>query len=149
MDSKPKSTRTIEIIREVVSEVCLVRPEELFEKSGKRKSVEARQIMMYMMRKFMHLTYQEILVHFKARNHTTVMYSLQTIGWAMEHDRRVIRLTSAIMAEISKRIEDKDSKKTLSHYTIFDGKSAHGMYKTEHAALLNVEKGERVISVFV
>lgn len=149
MDLEPKSTRTIEIIREVVSEVCAVRPEELLEKSGKRKGVEARQIMMYMMRKFMHMTYKEILFHFKARNHTTVMYSIQVIGWAMEHDRRIIRLTSSIMAEISKRIEDKDSKKTLSHYTIFDGKSAHGMYKTENAALLNAEKGERVISVFV
>lgn len=148
MELEQRSTRTIEMIREIVSEICGVSLNDLHRRSGTRKSVEARQIMMYMLRKFMHMSYKEILRHFDARNHTTVMYSLQTIEGISSYDKRVAKLMSMIESDIDKAIRKKEAQLKLSYFTIFDGVSARGMYNTEQSAMMNLEPGEKILSIY-
>jgi predicted transcriptional regulator of viral defense system len=104
--------------------------------------------MMYMLRKFMHMSYKEILRHFDARNHTTVMYSLQTIEGISSYDKRVAKLMSMIESDIDKAMRKKEAQLKLSYFTIFDGVSARGMYNTEQSAMMNLEPGERILSIY-
>lgn len=150
MGSEQKFIKTTDSIKIIVAEECGVDLSSMDMIRGRRKEVEARQIAMYMMRRFLNLTYREILYCFPPiENHTTVVYSLQLIDALIGCDKRVASLTFAIAGRISELLEIDKNKKRLSHYTIFDGKIAHGMYQTEEKAKASVGIGERIIPVYV
>lgn len=150
MDSKQKSTKMTNTIKEIVAEACGLPVSVMEKRSGKRNEVEARQIAMYMIRRYMKLSYKEVLHCFPAiENHTSIIYAVRVVENLMSYDKRIMRVTSSIIGRIYNVITASEDKKKLSHYTIFDGKCAHGMYETEKMASSLVEPNQRVIPVYV
>lgn len=150
MESEPKFIKTTESIKAIVAEECGVDLSSMDRLKGRRKEVEARQIAMYMMRRFLDLTYKEILYCFPAiEHHTTALYSFRLIDTLIGCDKRVASLTFAIAGKVSELLAVDKNKKRLSHYTIFDGRIAHGMYQSEENARPHIGLGERIIAVYV
>lgn len=150
MDSKQKSTKMTDEIKEIVAEAFGLPVAVMGQRSGKRREVEARQIAMYMIRRYLRLSYKEVLRCFPAiENHTSIVYAIRTVEDLMSYDKRIIDITSKIMGRIYIVITASEDRKKLSHYTIFDGKCAHGMYETEKMASSFVEPNQRIIPVYV
>jgi len=150
MDSKQKSTKMTDEIKEIVAEACGLPVAVMGQRSGKRREVEARQIAMYMIRRYLRLSYKEVLRCFPAiENHTSIIYAIRAVEDLMSYDKRIIDITSKIMGRIYIVITASEDNKKLSHYTIFDGKCARGMYETEKMASSFVEPNQRIIPVYV
>lgn len=150
MDSKQKSIKMIDTVKDIVSEICNVPREVMEQRSGKRRHVEARQIAMYVIRRSLNLSYNDILKCFPAiENHTSILYSVRSIDDLMSYDKRVIALVSKAMGEICVFKKNSEDSKKLSHYTIFDGRIAFGVYETEKIASSFVEPNQRIIPVYV
>jgi len=140
----------IDTVKDIVSEICGVPREIMEQRSGKRRHVEARQIAMYVIRRSLNLSYNDILKCFPAiENHTSILYSVRNIDDLMSYDKRVIGLVSKAMGEVCIFKKNNDDSKKLSHYTIFDGKVAFGVYETEKIASFFVEPNQRIIPVYL
>lgn len=150
MESEQKFTKTTEFIMQVVADSYDVPVSVMSQKKGKGHEVEARKMAMYMMRKFLPITYYQILECFPAiENHTTVIYSLRSIEDIISYDKKVSSLAFSIIAKVSAFVEADKKRKRLSHYTIYDGECAFGMYPTEESAKIHAEIGRRVVPVYV
>ncbi|TAE17698.1 MAG: chromosomal replication initiator protein DnaA [Bacteroidetes bacterium] len=77
---------TIEAIQKLVCEYFDVSYEKLQNKTRKREIVQARQITMYLAKKFTKNSLKTIGEHFGGRDHTTVIHSCQTVKDLMDTD---------------------------------------------------------------
>lgn len=76
----------IEDIQKMVCEHYGVAYDDLLSKSRKREIVQARQITMYLAKKFTKNSLKSIGDHFAGKDHTTVMHSCQTVENLMDTD---------------------------------------------------------------
>lgn len=76
----------IEAIQKMVSNFYHVPAEDLLSRSRKQEIVQARQIIMYLAKKFTNNSFKSIGAHFNGKDHTTVMHSCQTVKNRLETD---------------------------------------------------------------
>ena len=82
----PQETVTIESIRMAVSEYFEIPYEKISQKTRKREIVQARQITMYLAKKFTKNSLKVIGEHFDGQDHTTVIHSVQVVKDLMDSD---------------------------------------------------------------
>ncbi len=91
----------IEYISKVVCETLDVDLSQLKSKSRKREFVLARQITMYLSKKMTDMSLKEIGIFFGGKDHSTVIYSCNTIQDSMDVDKKM----NSTIEEIIKRIK--------------------------------------------
>ncbi len=77
---------TIDAIQKMVCEYYTIGYDKLQAKTRKREIVQARQISMYLAKKFTKNSLKTIGEHFGGRDHTTVIHSCQTVNDLMDTD---------------------------------------------------------------
>ncbi len=77
---------TIDAIQKMVCEYYEITYDKLQAKTRKREIVQARQISMYLAKKFTKNSLKTIGEHFGGRDHTTVIHSCQTVNDLMDTD---------------------------------------------------------------
>jgi chromosomal replication initiator protein len=77
---------TIDAIQKMVCEYYNITYDKLQAKTRKREIVQARQISMYLAKKFTKNSLKTIGEHFGGRDHTTVIHSCQTVNNLMDTD---------------------------------------------------------------
>jgi chromosomal replication initiator protein len=77
---------TIDAIQKMVCEYYTITYDKLQAKTRKREIVQARQISMYLAKKFTKNSLKTIGEHFGGRDHTTVIHSCQTVNDLMDTD---------------------------------------------------------------
>ena len=92
---------TVEDVVRRVSEVSNVPEKEIVGKSRKMEIAEARQISMYLCRKIIGTSLNNIGVYFGGRDHTTVMHAVKTIDKKQEKIERVGKMVHALTQEMS------------------------------------------------
>jgi len=92
---------TIEDVVRRVSEVSNVPEKEIVGKSRKMEIAEARQISMYLCRKIIGTSLNNIGVYFGGRDHTTVMHAVKTIDQKREKIERIGKTVHTLKQEMS------------------------------------------------
>ena len=92
---------TVEDVVRRVSEVSHVPEKEIVGKSRKMEIVEARQISMYLCRKIIGTSLNNIGVYFGGRDHTTVMHAVKTIDKKQENIERIGKMVHTLKQEMS------------------------------------------------
>ena len=92
---------TVEDVVRRVSEVSNIPEKEIVGKSRKMEIVEARQISMYLCRKIIGTSLNNIGVYFGGRDHTTVMHAVKTIDKKQEKIERVGKMVHTLKQEMS------------------------------------------------
>lgn len=82
-----KKKITIQSIQETISDFYDVRKELIQSKSRKREIVQARQVIMYFMKKHTELSLSQIGVHVGNRTHATVVHACNTVKNYVEVDK--------------------------------------------------------------
>lgn len=77
---------SIDDIQKMVASFYNVSYNDMFSKSRKQEIVQARQITMYLAKKFTNNSLKSIGTHFSGKDHTTVIHSCQTVENRMETD---------------------------------------------------------------
>ncbi len=77
---------TIDTIQKMVCEYFNISYDKLLAKTRKREIVQARQITMFLAKKYTKNSLKSIGEHFGGRDHTTVIHSCQTVGDLMDTD---------------------------------------------------------------
>ncbi len=90
----------IEDIQHMVCEHYGVLYDSLLSKSRKREIVQARQITMYLAKKFTKNSLKSIGEHFAGKDHTTVIHSCQTVENLMETDAEYRDKLSEILQKV-------------------------------------------------
>ncbi len=83
-----KPVYTCDMIQKIVAEYFNLRVEDLQSKSRRREIVQARQISMYLSKKFTDSSLDQIGSRIGKRNHATVIYALKTVKNLMDVDKR-------------------------------------------------------------
>lgn len=91
---------SVEYIQKTVCEFIGVAPELLKETTRKREVVNARQISMYLAKKYTKNSLKEIGRHFGNKDHSTVIHSIQVVDNLLEVDKKF----QEDMEELKKRI---------------------------------------------
>jgi len=76
----------IDAIQKMVSSFYNISAGDLMSRSRKQEIVQARQITMYLAKKFTQSSFKSIGDHFNGKDHTTVMHSCQTVKNRLETD---------------------------------------------------------------
>ena len=92
---------TVEDVVRRVSEVSHVPEKEIVGKSRKMEIAEARQISMYLCRKIIGTSLNNIGVYFGGRDHTTVMHAVKTIDKKQEKIERIGKMVHTLKQEMS------------------------------------------------
>lgn len=95
------------IIINVICEYLKIPPEDIKSQSRKRHKTVARQLSMYWIKQKTTLSLKCIGAMFGGRDHSTVIYAIQTVNDLMETDRRFAKTVSNIenlLQSISKDI---------------------------------------------
>jgi chromosomal replication initiator protein len=92
--------RTIEDIVRVIADYYKLRPEDLIGDNRRADIVLARQIAMYIAKKYFKMTFQYIGTHFHDRIHTTVMHACDKIIKEMEEDKQLKRDINALLHDM-------------------------------------------------
>ncbi|PID88279.1 MAG: chromosomal replication initiator protein DnaA [Bacteroidia bacterium] len=99
----PKNPVTTVQIKGIVCDFLNLRPNELNSKSRKREIVKARQIAMYLSKKFTNQSLTEIGGEIGGKNHATVLYSANTVSDQLIYDKTL----QALIRDLEKRIEEE------------------------------------------
>jgi len=91
---------SIENIKTVVASHYKLEIELLNSKSRKREIVLARQISMYLAREFTKHSLESIGSHFGGKDHSTVMYSINTVKDLLHHDERLSEVVTNLEKEV-------------------------------------------------
>ena len=91
---------SIENIVKKVSEVSLVKENDIVGKSRKMEIAEARQISMYLCRDIMGTSLNNIGMFFGGRDHTTVMHALKTVNEKKANNVRMKKMITSIRKEL-------------------------------------------------
>ena len=92
---------TVEDVVRRVSEVTNVPEKDIVGKSRKMEIAEARQISMYLCRKIIGTSLNNIGVYFGGRDHTTVMHAVKTIDKKREKIERIGKMVHTLKQEMS------------------------------------------------
>jgi chromosomal replication initiator protein len=92
---------TVEDVVRRVSVVSNVPEKEIVGKSRKMEIAEARQISMYLCRKIIGTSLNNIGVYFGGRDHTTVMHAVKTIDKKQENIERIGKMVHTLKQEMS------------------------------------------------
>ncbi|MDR2042273.1 MAG: chromosomal replication initiator protein DnaA [Tannerella sp.] len=84
---KPAESLSIEKIRKVVCDHFHLAQELLYSPSRKREIVLARQIVMYLAKEYLHMSFSQIGKAVGGKNHATVLYGYNSIKDQMEIDK--------------------------------------------------------------
>jgi len=85
----PRKNITVETIQRIVSEYYSLPEDMIRAKSRKKEVAFARQMSMYLAKKFTKHPLKTIGLHFGGRDHTTVIHAIQTIEKAIKNDKSV------------------------------------------------------------
>jgi len=99
--SEARKEITIEFIEKLVAEFYSIEVEKLKDKTRKRNVVVARQTGMYLAKNYTNLTLKSIGNYFGGRDHSTVLYSINTVENLMGVDQRYLDE----IQEIEKKLE--------------------------------------------
>lgn len=99
--SETRKEITIEFIEKLVAEFYNIALEKLKDKTRKRNVVVARQTGMYLAKNYTDLTLKSIGNYFGGRDHSTVLYSINTVENLMGVDQRYLDE----IQEIEKKLE--------------------------------------------
>ncbi len=86
--SHRKPVYTCDMIQKIVAEYFNLDVEDIQSKSRRREIVQARQISMYLSKKYTDSPLEEIGSRIGKRNHATVIYALKTVKNLMDVDKR-------------------------------------------------------------
>ena len=92
--------RTVEDIVRVVADYFKLLPEDLTGDHRQSDIVLARQIAMYVAKKYFKMTYQYIGTYFQNRIHTTVMHAVEKIEKEIETDKQLKRDINALLHDM-------------------------------------------------
>jgi len=92
---------SIEFIQNYVCEYFGIEPNKVREKTRKQEIVEARQIAMYLSKKFTKSSLKTIGLHFGGRDHSTVIHAISTIDERLSTSPKYKR----ILNELEQKIE--------------------------------------------
>jgi chromosomal replication initiator protein len=92
---------SIESIQNYVCEYFGIEPNKVREKTRKQEIVEARQIAMFLSKKFTKSSLKTIGLHFGGRDHSTVIHAISTVEERLSTSPKYSR----ILSELEQKIE--------------------------------------------
>ena len=92
--AKPKKTISIKEVVKIVSDFYNIEENSIYEKTRKKEVVKPRQVIMYILREDMNISYPSIGEKLGGRDHTTVIHSCEKI-------KEDIKSNQALMQEVS------------------------------------------------
>lgn len=91
---------TLDYIKNLVAETLKMDVEKLSSKSRKREIVSARQIAMYLAKKFTDMSLKQIGSQFGKRDHTTVIYSARTVENLIDTDPQIKEVVEGLKQKL-------------------------------------------------
>ncbi len=95
---------TLDFILAIVSEAFEVSPVDLKSKKRKREIVLARQVAMYLAKKFTKASLKEVGKFFGGRDHSTVIYSIQAVEDLLEIDHQFSHRVDDVVKQIKSNL---------------------------------------------
>ncbi len=92
--SKPKKTASVKEVVKIVSDFYNIEEGSIYEKTRKKEVVKPRQVIMYILREDMNISYPSIGEKLGGRDHTTVIHSCEKI-------KEDIKSNQALLQEIN------------------------------------------------
>lgn len=86
-----KQALTIEKIIKIVSDYFNIQENLLLAKTRKKEIVNARQVAIFFVKEFTNHSVKSIGLHFGGRDHTTVLYSINTVENLLAYDQQMIQ----------------------------------------------------------
>lgn len=101
MVRETKAKISIESIQELVCDYFNIPTNKVKDKTRKQEIVEARQIAMFLSKKFTESSLKTIGLHFGGRDHSTVIHAVRTVENLLDSSQKHVR----ILKELEQRIE--------------------------------------------
>ncbi len=98
---KPKKTISIKDVVKIVSEFYNISEAAIYEKTRKKEVVKPRQVIMYILREDLNISYPSIGEKMGGRDHTTVIHSCEKIKEDIKSDQTLIQEVNHIRSLIS------------------------------------------------
>lgn len=98
---KPKKTISIKDVVKIVSEFYNISEASIYEKTRKKEVVKPRQVIMYILREDLNISYPSIGEKMGGRDHTTVIHSCEKIKEDIKSDQTLIQEVNHIRSLIS------------------------------------------------
>lgn len=99
-DMVSRKAKTIDDIVDFVAHYFKLRPEDITGNSREQQKVFARQIVMYMAKKYFNYTYQYIAHHLGGKIHTTAMHAYQKTEKELEKNKQLARDINALLHDM-------------------------------------------------
>ncbi len=100
VEQEQQETRDLTDILARVADYFKLLPEDVLGESRRADIALARQVAMFIAKKYYKYTYQHIGTHFKDRIHSTVMHSVEKIEQKMKTDKQLVRDINALLHEM-------------------------------------------------
>jgi chromosomal replication initiator protein len=98
---KPKKTISIKEVVKIVSDFYNVSEDSIYEKTRKKEVVKPRQVIMYILREDLNISYPSIGEKMGGRDHTTVIHSCEKIKEDIKSDQALVQELTHIRSLIS------------------------------------------------
>jgi chromosomal replication initiator protein len=98
---KPKKTVSIKEVVKIVSDFYNVSEDSIYEKTRKKEVVKPRQVIMYILREDLNISYPSIGEKMGGRDHTTVIHSCEKIKEDIKSDQTLVQELNHIRSLIS------------------------------------------------
>lgn len=99
--SKPKKSVSIKEIVKIVSDFYNIEENHIYEKTRKKEVVKPRQVIMYLLREDMNISYPSIGEKLGGRDHTTVIHSCEKIKEDIKSNQILLQEVNHIRSLIS------------------------------------------------
>ncbi|MFA6095789.1 MAG: chromosomal replication initiator protein DnaA [Candidatus Paceibacterota bacterium] len=100
-NSKPKKNISIKEVVKVVSDFYNIEESHIYEKTRKKEVVKPRQVIMYILREDLNISYPSIGEKMGGRDHTTVIHSCEKIKEDIKNDQALVQELSHIRSLIA------------------------------------------------
>lgn len=99
--AKPKKTISIKEVVKIVSEFYNIEENSIYEKTRKKEVVKPRQVIMYILREDMNISYPSIGEKLGGRDHTTVIHSCEKIKEDIKSNQTLLQEVNHIRSLIT------------------------------------------------
>lgn len=87
---KPKKAMAVKEVVKIVADFYNIKEESIYEKTRHKEVIKPRQVIMYLLREDMNISYPSIGQKLGGRDHTTVIHSCEKIKGALKEDQLLV-----------------------------------------------------------
>ena len=95
---KPKKSMAVKDVVRIISDFYNIKEESIYEKTRHKEVIRPRQIIMYVLREDLNISYPSIGQKLGGRDHTTVIHSCEKIKRDLKEDQGLLEELTQIRA---------------------------------------------------